>query len=95
MFFSFSKLGITQRSLRHPKKFRSLPSPLSAIEWWRICLDEAQMVESVNTKTTQMTLELKCINRWCVTGTPIQKSFEGTKYEFISMLLVNFIIFIH
>ncbi|GFU38399.1 e3 ubiquitin-protein ligase SHPRH [Nephila pilipes] len=68
--------GTNQRPLRRPKKFRTLPSPLSSIEWWRICLDEAQMVEGVTTKSAQMALQLKCINRWCVTGTPIQKSVE-------------------
>ncbi|GFQ86056.1 e3 ubiquitin-protein ligase SHPRH [Trichonephila clavata] len=68
--------GDQQRPLRHPKKFRTLPSPLSSIEWWRICLDEAQMVEGVTTKSAQMAHELKCVNQWCVTGTPIQKSVE-------------------
>jgi E3 ubiquitin-protein ligase SHPRH len=47
-----------------------------AVEWWRICLDEAQMVECVTTKTAEMALALKAVNRWCVTGTPLMRSVE-------------------
>ena len=37
----------------------------------KVCLDEAQMVESVTTSTSEMALKLSAVNRWCVTGTPI------------------------
>nr|XP_015905022.3 E3 ubiquitin-protein ligase SHPRH [Parasteatoda tepidariorum] len=68
--------GDNQRALRNPQKYRCIPSPLLSIEWWRICLDEAQMVENVSAKVSQLAWQLHSINRWCITGTPIQKSFQ-------------------
>ncbi|KAJ8314477.1 hypothetical protein KUTeg_006627 [Tegillarca granosa] len=64
------------RKFRYAKRFMAIPSPIVAVEWWRICLDEAQMVECTTTKTAAMALRLTAVNRWCVTGTPIQKSIE-------------------
>ena len=52
------------------------PSPLPCIEWWRICLDEAQMVECTTTKTAEMCHRLQGNIKWCITGTPIQKSIN-------------------
>ncbi|WAR07633.1 SHPRH-like protein, partial [Mya arenaria] len=49
------------RKLRHPKRFMAIPSPLTAVQWWR---------------TAMMALRLSGVNRWCVTGTPIQKGLE-------------------
>ena len=36
----------TDRSLRHQKKYERRLSPLTQIYWWRVVLDEAQMLES-------------------------------------------------
>jgi SNF2 family DNA or RNA helicase len=60
--------------LRKAKRFMNIPSPLINVEWWRICLDEAQMVHSTNSKCAEMASRLPAINRWCVTGTPIGRS---------------------
>ena len=62
------------RELRRPKRFMSKPSPLIYVEWWRICLDEAQMVHSTNSKCAEMANRLNAVNRWCITGTPIGRS---------------------
>ena len=34
------------RSLRHEKRYIPHKSPLVEMRWWRVCLDEAQMIES-------------------------------------------------
>lgn len=55
----------------HMEKYRHFPSPLNSIEWWRICLDEAQRVQGTAAAAAKMALRLNACNRWCVTGTPI------------------------
>jgi E3 ubiquitin-protein ligase SHPRH len=57
--------------LRNRKKYRAVPSPLLSINWWRVCLDEAQRVETPTAASARMALKLSAEHRWCVTGTPI------------------------
>ena len=61
------------RSLRHGKKFEYPPSPLTSVRWWRVVLDEAQMVENKNNRPSLMVKQLPTINHWATTGTPIEK----------------------
>ncbi|XP_065315282.1 E3 ubiquitin-protein ligase SHPRH-like [Gordionus sp. m RMFG-2023] len=70
---------------RSPKKFFPAPSPLTCIYWWRICLDEAQMIENKVSKTAKMVSQLKAWHKWCITGTPIQKDIEDL-YGLITFL---------
>jgi E3 ubiquitin-protein ligase SHPRH len=56
--------------LRNPHKYKRRVSLLVKILWWRVVLDEAQMVESSLSKTAEMALLLPRINAWAVTGTP-------------------------
>eukprot|EP00095_Tigriopus_kingsejongensis_P004239 maker-scaffold711_size108467-snap-gene-0.24 protein:Tk04239 transcript:maker-scaffold711_size108467-snap-gene-0.24-mRNA-1 annotation:"e3 ubiquitin-protein ligase shprh" len=67
------------RRFRNAKRYMAIPSPLTSIEWWRICLDEAQMIEVTTTKTSEMALRLAGVNRWCVTGTPMEKSLNDVQ----------------
>jgi E3 ubiquitin-protein ligase SHPRH len=64
------------RTLRHPKKYIPKRTPLVEHFWWRVCLDEAQMIESPTAHAAQMALKLQTKYRWCVTGTPISKSLD-------------------
>ena len=34
--------------------------------WWRVCLDEAQMVESTTAKAAEMALRLHAVHRYIV-----------------------------
>ena len=53
-----------------------VPTPLTRLHWWRVCLDEAQMVESSTAKATEMALKLRTRHRWAVTGTPLSRGLE-------------------
>lgn len=72
------------------KRFLAPPSPLPCVQWWRLCLDEAQMVECTGSKTAEMARRLGAVHRWAITGTPVQKSVHGESilefYLFIYLL---------
>ncbi|KAJ6297117.1 hypothetical protein OIU78_022778 [Salix suchowensis] len=62
--------------LRFQKRYPVTPTLLTRIFWWRVCLDEAQMVESNAAAATEMALRLSTKHRWCITGTPIQRKLD-------------------
>lgn len=72
----FTNRNKTDRQMRNPSRFISLPSPLMLVDWWRVCLDEAQMVESANNQAARMVKLLPATHRWAVTGTPLEKSIH-------------------
>lgn len=59
------------------KKSIPLISPLNYIRWWRVCLDEAQLVESIVNNASKMVKILPTVHRWAITGTPIDTSFDN------------------
>jgi E3 ubiquitin-protein ligase SHPRH len=64
------------RSLRYEKRYHVIPTPLTSVRFWRVVVDEAQMVESSTAKATEMVKKIASINLWCVTGTPISRGLE-------------------
>ena len=68
-----SHTDIKRRTSKFKKRYIAKPSPLTSIQWWRICMDEAQMVESSTAKAAEMALKLTAINKWAISGTPFVK----------------------
>ena len=65
-----------ERNMRHARKFERKRSPLVQIQWWRVCLDEAQMVESGVTAAARVACRLPRIHSWAVSGTPLRKNVQ-------------------
>ncbi|CAF1171043.1 unnamed protein product [Rotaria magnacalcarata] len=58
------------------RKYEYLISPLLKLKFWRLVLDEAQMVDSPNAPTSKMARSLEAHHRWFVTGTPFHRSIN-------------------
>jgi E3 ubiquitin-protein ligase SHPRH len=64
------------RTLRGRPRAEPPKSPLTQISWWRVCLDEAQMVESGVSSAAQVAMRIPRRNAWAVTGTPLRKAHK-------------------
>jgi E3 ubiquitin-protein ligase SHPRH len=64
------------RNLRHKAMFDPPKSPLTQISWWRVCLDEAQMIESGVSAAAQVARLIPRENAWAVSGTPLKKDHK-------------------
>ncbi|KAI0750681.1 SNF2 family N-terminal domain-containing protein [Daedaleopsis nitida] len=60
-------------------------SPLHAIEWHRVILDEAHNIKERSTNTAKATFELQARYRWCLSGTPLQNRV-GELYSLVRFL---------
>ena len=63
----------TNRSLRHEKRYQKRQSPLIQTLWWRVVLDEAQMVESGVSNAAKVAKLIPRQFAWAVSGTPVKK----------------------
>lgn len=70
-------IDIRERPARKsaPAPRRKLPkSPLIQLEFWRVCLDEAQLVENFASRAAVLAARIPRVNAWAVSGTPHNKS---------------------
>tara|TARA_B100000513_G_scaffold161381_1_gene78327 strand:+ start:134 stop:1387 length:1254 start_codon:yes stop_codon:yes gene_type:complete len=65
---------------------RELCSPLLSLTWWRIVLDEAQLVESSTAKAAEMARALHGVHRWGVSGTPMGRGRLGDLQGLLAFL---------
>mmetsp|Transcript_20650 Transcript_20650/g.44862 ORF Transcript_20650/g.44862 Transcript_20650/m.44862 type:complete len:1793 (-) Transcript_20650:162-5540(-) len=80
--------GFTKRRsrLRSRKRYVVVPSPLTSIIFWRICLDEAQRVEAPTAASARMAQKLITDKRWCISGTPIGRGRLDDLYGLLLFL---------
>ncbi|GJJ71560.1 E3 ubiquitin-protein ligase SHPRH [Entomortierella parvispora] len=74
------EINYTQQYDR-PRRFERLyvprQSPFVKIHWWRVCLDEAQLIEGTTvSQAAAMTLMIPRVISWAVSGTPIKRHIE-------------------
>jgi E3 ubiquitin-protein ligase SHPRH len=67
------------RALRNEKQHQFRKSPLVQISWWRVCLDEAQMVENGVSQAATVARIIPRCNAWAVSGTPLRKDVQDLR----------------
>jgi E3 ubiquitin-protein ligase SHPRH len=64
------------RSMRNERQYERTKSPLVQLSWWRVCIDEAQMVENWTNNAAKLARRIPRINAWGVTGTPVKDDIQ-------------------
>ena len=62
------------RDLRHGKKYERRLSPINQLVWWRVVLDEAQMIESGVNNAAKVAQLIPRQNSWALSGTPVRRN---------------------
>lgn len=62
-----------ERSRRHERTHSRASSPLIKLSWWRVCLDEAQQIESGVSAAAEVARLVPRVNAWGITGTPVKE----------------------
>lgn len=65
--------AVIPRNLRYERIYERKKSPLTQIMWWRVVLDEAQMVDTGVSNAAKVAQIIHRENAWAVSGTPVRK----------------------
>jgi E3 ubiquitin-protein ligase SHPRH len=68
------------RSMRNERQYERQKSPLIQLSWWRVCIDEAQMVENWTNNAAQLARKIPRVNAWAVTGTPVKDDIQKGRF---------------
>ena len=63
-------------------------APCEQVRWWRIICDESHSVRDANTKNFKALERLPAVNKWCVTGTPMNTTPRDLKSQ-LSFIGIN------
>jgi E3 ubiquitin-protein ligase SHPRH len=66
-------------TLRHEKKYRPQKNPLLEKTWWRVCLDEAQMIDQGVSHAATVAKLIPRVNAWAISGTPFKSHVEDLR----------------
>jgi DNA repair protein RAD16 len=66
-------------------KTKKQDSILHSISWFRVILDEAHLIKDRSTSTAHAAFALVSLNKWCLTGTPLQNRV-GELYSLVRFL---------
>jgi DNA repair protein RAD16 len=67
---------------------KMIPSLLHSVSWFRVICDEAHMIKDRSTSTAKAVFNLVSLNKWCLTGTPLQNRV-GELYSLVRFLRID------
>lgn len=68
--------AVPVRNMRYNKVYERKKSPLTQIKWWRVVLDEAQMVESGVSNAAKVAQLIPREHAWAVSGHPVKRDSQ-------------------
>lgn len=76
----WSAVDRPERSMRGEKQYERQMSPLVELGWWRVCIDEAQMVENWTSNTALLARRIPRVHAWAITGTPVKDDIQKGRF---------------
>ena len=75
----WSAVDCPERAMRGEKQYERQTSPLVELGWWRVCIDEAQMVDNWTSNAAVFARRIPRVHAWAITGTPVKDDIQKGK----------------